>query len=102
MSRSIPAHFTPEQRDFLEVVTDSWRHVFLRATAGAGKTTTLTEAAWQLETQGVYFAYNRHAVTDLQSRLPPRVRALTLHAHGHRLLRDRGFRQGSCGHPPSV
>lgn len=89
MSRSIPAHFTPEQRDFLEVVTDSWRHVFLRATAGAGKTTTLTEAAWQLETQGVYFAYNRHAVSDLQSRLPRRVRALTLHAHGHRLLRDR-------------
>lgn len=89
MSRPIPAHFTPEQRAFLTAVTDSDRHLFLRATAGAGKTTTLSEAAWQLESRGVYFAYNKHAVADLQPRLPDRVRALTLHAHGYRLLAER-------------
>ncbi|WP_304524742.1 UvrD-helicase domain-containing protein [Deinococcus sp. 6GRE01] len=88
MSRSIPAQFTIEQRQFMTAVTTSRRHLFLRATAGAGKTTTLTEAAWHLEERGVYFAYNRHAVSDLQPRLPDRVRALTLHAHGFRLLQQ--------------
>nr|WP_255639325.1 UvrD-helicase domain-containing protein [Deinococcus betulae] len=71
----------------MTIVRDTGRHVFLRATAGAGKTTTLVEAAWHLG-RGVYFAYNRHAVADLQARLPPRMRALTLHAHGYRLLHD--------------
>ncbi|PTA66619.1 DNA helicase UvrD [Deinococcus arcticus] len=72
----------------MTAVRDTPRHLFLRATAGAGKTTTLTEAAWHLEARGVYFAYNKHAVADLQPRLPERVRALTLHAHGYRLLQD--------------
>ncbi|GGS08870.1 UvrD-helicase domain-containing protein [Deinococcus sedimenti] len=89
MSRPIPTNFTPEQRAFLTAVTDSNRHLFLRATAGAGKTTTLSEAAWHLEGRGVYFAYNRHAVADLQPRLPDRMRALTLHAHGFRLLQQQ-------------
>ncbi|GGN46724.1 hypothetical protein GCM10010842_37530 [Deinococcus daejeonensis] len=87
-TRAIPQYFTPEQQRFMAAVRDTRRHLFLRATAGAGKTTTLTEAAWQLEARGVYFAYNKHAVADLQPRLPERVRALTLHAHGYRLLQD--------------
>ncbi|MFC6663682.1 UvrD-helicase domain-containing protein [Deinococcus multiflagellatus] len=86
-TRAIPAHFTAEQEHFMTVVRDTGRHVFLRATAGAGKTTTLVEAAWHLG-RGVYFAYNKHAVSDLQARLPPRMRAMTLHAHGYRLLHD--------------
>lgn len=86
MSRSIPAHFTPEQRVFLTAVTTSRRHLFLRATAGAGKTTTLSEAAWHLIERGVYFVYNKHAVADFQPRLPDRMRALPLHAHGYRLM----------------
>ncbi|WP_233555397.1 UvrD-helicase domain-containing protein [Deinococcus sp. RM] len=87
-TRAIPAHFTAEQQRFMAAVRDTRRHLFLRATAGAGKTTTLTEAAWHLDVRGVYFAYNKHAVADLQPRLPERVRALTLHAHGFRLLQD--------------
>ena len=86
--RAIPPHFTPEQRAFLAYVTQTPTHIFLRATAGAGKTTTLLEAAWQLGQPGVYFAYNKHAVADLQPRLPRQVRARTLHAHGLSLLKS--------------
>lgn len=69
-------------------VRDTARHLVLRATAGSGKTTTLAEAAWHLDTTRpvVYFAYNKHAVTDVGPRLPPRVSASTLHAYGLRVL----------------
>lgn len=87
-TREIPAHFTPQQRAFLTQVRDTQEPLFLRATAGAGKTTTLVEAAWHLPQHGVYFAYNKHAVAELQLRLPDRLRARTLHAHGLRLLRQ--------------
>lgn len=86
-TREIPAHFTPQQRAFLTQVRDTDAPLFLRATAGAGKTTTLVEASWHLPQHGVYFAYNKDAVVDLQPRLPDRLRARTLHAHGLRLLR---------------
>lgn len=88
LARDIPAHFTWQQRAFIEMVRDTGHHIFLRATAGAGKTTTLVEAAYHLPQRGVFFAYNKHAVTDLQSRLPSRMRARTLHAHGIMLLRQ--------------
>ncbi|MBB6017045.1 UvrD-helicase domain-containing protein [Deinococcus radiopugnans] len=87
--RAIPPHFTTEQRAFLSCVITTPAHIFLRATAGAGKTTTLLEAAWQLGQPGVYFAYNKHAVADLQPRLPRPVRARTLHAHGLGLLNSQ-------------
>ncbi|CAM3179557.1 DNA 3'-5' helicase [Deinococcus saxicola] len=87
--RVIPPHFTPEQRAFLSCATTTQAHIFLRATAGAGKTTTLLEAAWHLQQYGVYFAYNKHAVSDLQPRLPRQVRARTLHAHGLGLLNSQ-------------
>nr|WP_221284430.1 UvrD-helicase domain-containing protein [Deinococcus humi] len=73
----------------MSCVTTTPAHIFLRATAGAGKTTTLLEAAWQLGQPGVYFAYNKHAVADLQPRLPRQVRARTLHAHGLGLLNSQ-------------
>ncbi|BDP44304.1 hypothetical protein DAETH_42730 (plasmid) [Deinococcus aetherius] len=86
--RAIPRHFTPQQRAFVGAVRDTERHLVLRATAGSGKTTTLAEAAWHLDTARpvMYFAYNKHAVTDVGPRLPPRVSASTLHAYGLRVL----------------
>lgn len=86
--RAIPRQFTSQQQAFVRAVRDTERHLVLRATAGSGKTTTLTEAAWHLDTARpvVYFAYNKHAVTEVGPRLPPRVSASTLHAYGLRVL----------------
>lgn len=86
--RRIPAHFTAQQRAFVQAVRDTPQHLVLRATAGSGKTTTLTEAAWHLDVGRpvIYFAYNKHSVTEVGPRLPPRVWASTLHAYGRRLL----------------
>ncbi|UQN09669.1 UvrD-helicase domain-containing protein [Deinococcus sp. QL22] len=91
--RPIPAQFTLQQREFVEAVRASGRHLVLRATAGSGKTTTLTEAAWHLgsesggsDVKGVYFAYNKHSVEAVGPRLPPGIRASTLHAYGRRVL----------------
>ncbi|WP_344982798.1 UvrD-helicase domain-containing protein [Deinococcus rubellus] len=83
---SIPAHFTAQQRAFLEAVLGTPDHLFLKATAGAGKTTTLAAAAHALKQKGVYFAYNKHAVADLAPRLPRRIKARTLHAYGLGIL----------------
>ncbi|MFB9993182.1 UvrD-helicase domain-containing protein [Deinococcus oregonensis] len=86
--RPIPAQFTPQQREFVEAVRSSGRHLVLRATAGSGKTTTLTEAAWHLGAgvKAVYFAYNKHSVTAVGPRLPAGIGASTLHAYGRRVL----------------
>ncbi|THF71521.1 DNA helicase UvrD [Deinococcus sp. Arct2-2] len=91
--RSIPVQFTPQQREFVEAVRASGRHLVLRATAGSGKTTTLTEAAWHLGAgsqaagvRAVYFAYNKHSVEAVGPRLPAGIRASTLHAYGRRVL----------------
>ncbi|WP_191300441.1 UvrD-helicase domain-containing protein [Deinococcus indicus] len=84
--RPVPAHFTAEQAAVVSAVRDSGRHLLIRATAGSGKTTTLTEAAWHAGPRSVYFVYNRHATAGVAGRLPPDLPARTLHAHGLGLL----------------
>ncbi|GGK36299.1 hypothetical protein GCM10008955_32740 [Deinococcus malanensis] len=85
----------------MHAVRDTTDHLMLRATAGSGKTTTLTEAAWHLHTlkPAVYFAYNKHPVEGVAARLPERVRASTLHAFGRRILcQHRNTQLGiNCG-----
>ncbi|WP_189093843.1 UvrD-helicase domain-containing protein, partial [Deinococcus ruber] len=88
LSRPIPSHFTDQQIAFLEAVRDTTGHLMLRATAGSGKTTTLTEAAWHLNPRQTawYFAYNKHSVDGISPRLPRHVKAATPHAYGRRIL----------------
>ncbi|WP_216326024.1 UvrD-helicase domain-containing protein [Deinococcus aestuarii] len=82
--RPVPPRFTAQQALVVRVVRDTAQHVMVRATAGSGKTTTLTEAAWHLPDPAgaVYFVYNKHATQGVQGRLPPGLPARTLHAHG--------------------
>ncbi|WP_291430212.1 UvrD-helicase domain-containing protein [Deinococcus sp.] len=96
--RSVPPHFTAQQRAVVVAVRDSGRHLMIRATAGSGKTTTLTEAAWHAGPRSVYFVYNRHATAGVASRLPPGLPARTLHAHGLGLL-YRGHQPGRAQEP---
>ncbi len=86
--RPIPARFTAQQVAFITAVRDESNHLMLRATAGSGKTTTLTEAAWHLPTTGraTYFAFNKHSVDGIAPNLPRHVNASTLHAYGRRIL----------------
>ena len=84
--RPVPAQFTAEQAAVVSAVRDSGRHLLIRATAGSGKTTTLTEAAWHAGPRSVYFVYNRHATAGVAGRLPPDLPARTLHGHGLGLL----------------
>lgn len=99
--RPVPAHFTAEQAAVVSAVRDSGRHLLIRATAGSGKTTTLTEAAWHAGPRSVYFVYNRHATAGVAGRLPPDLPARTLHAHGLGLLvRELQGRRGGAGPGP--
>jgi len=79
---------SPQQQAFLDAVNRDRRHLILRATAGSGKTSTLIHAAWQLsdEPGTMYFAYNKHAAQDVAGKLPPAVKARTLHGHGLSIL----------------
>ena len=77
-------HFTAQQRTFIQAVRDSRKPLYLRATAGAGKTTTIKEAAWHVPAteKAAYFVYNRTAREEVGPGLPPHVPARTLHADG--------------------
>ncbi|MFC3606164.1 UvrD-helicase domain-containing protein [Deinococcus soli (ex Cha et al. 2016)] len=88
----MPPRFTAQQAQVVQYVADSSRHLLIRATAGSGKTTTLTEAAWHLPdfTRAVYFVYNTHATAGVAPRLPAGIPARTLHAHGMGLLARTG------------
>ncbi|GGS44045.1 UvrD-helicase domain-containing protein [Deinococcus knuensis] len=99
--RPVPPHFTAQQRAVIEAVRDSGRHLMIRATAGSGKTTTLTEAAWHAGPRSVYFVYNRHATAGVAGRLPPGLSARTLHAHGLGLL-SRELPAGRGGDRPGA
>ena len=87
-TRDVPARFVPQQLDFLRALGTTRDHILLRATAGSGKTTTLVEGAWHLglAVNPVYYVYNRHATEGVGPRLPPNVRAMTLHAGGRGTL----------------
>ncbi|MFC6662442.1 UvrD-helicase domain-containing protein [Deinococcus multiflagellatus] len=88
----MPLQFTAQQRRVVQMVRDTAEHLLIRATAGSGKTTTLTEAAWHLPTpsSALYFVYNKHAAQGVEQRLPPGMQARTLHAYGLGLLARTG------------
>ncbi|GAA5513074.1 ATP-dependent DNA helicase Rep [Deinococcus carri] len=85
------------QQAVLDFVRSGVGHGVVLATAGSGKTFTLTEVAGVLpqDLEARYLAYNAHVARELASRLPRHVRAQTIHALGKRALQARypGVRQ---------
>lgn len=89
-----PGPVTPEfrpsryQQAIFEFVRSGTGDGVVRATAGSGKTTTLVEIARQLpdDLSACFLAYNRHTAGELRDRLPPHVRAETVHALGRKSL----------------
>lgn len=64
------------------------RHGVVRATAGAGKTTTLIQVAEELprDLSICFLAFSNVAKEELKKRLPKGVRSMTVHALGRRTL----------------
>ncbi|UFA51986.1 UvrD-helicase domain-containing protein [Deinococcus radiophilus] len=88
MSTFQPSHYQQAIFDFVRSGTGDG---VVRATAGAGKTTTLVEIAKQLpsDLDAVFLAFNTHTANELRARLPRHVRACTVHSLGRRSLLDR-------------
>lgn len=78
--------FTPSQYQidiFNFVENPSNGSLFIEATAGSGKTTSIIEAAKRIKSnKAIFLAYNRHIADELKTRLPSRITTLTLHQLG--------------------
>lgn len=84
---------TPEQLAIIEAAQSSTDNLIITALAGSAKTTTLRLIAEALRnTPTLCLAFNKKAATDLQERLPPNTKAMTLNGLGHRAWMSRGTR----------
>ncbi|HEX7004745.1 MAG TPA: UvrD-helicase domain-containing protein [Trueperaceae bacterium] len=86
------------QERIIEFVTSGQGNGVVRATAGAGKTSTLVAVASNLDpaSRACFLAFGREAAAELARRLPPWVAAMTVHSLGRstveRSLRSSGRR----------
>lgn len=73
---------TAEQQTAINLANDDTvKRLKILAFAGAGKTSTLTMIAESMPTQkGIYLAFNKAIVADIQKKLPPNVEAKTFHS----------------------
>lgn len=78
------------QRRVLEFVRSGTGNAVVRATAGAGKTTTLVQVAEALprDLRACFLAYGKDASLELANRLPKHVPAKTTHSLGWTILKD--------------
>lgn len=73
---------TAEQQTAINLANDDTvKRLKILAFAGAGKTSTLTMIAQSMpEHKGIYLAFNKAIVADIQKKLPPNVEARTFHS----------------------
>ncbi len=76
------------QQAILDHLARPGGHVVIHATAGAGKTTVLTQiaAAQPSRSRQLYLAFARDAANELRRRLPPLVDTRTVHSLGRQVL----------------
>jgi DNA helicase-2/ATP-dependent DNA helicase PcrA len=79
--------WTPQQEAVFEAVHGVVSHVLVQAVAGAGKTSTIVEAAQRAPGKSCFVCFNKHIATELQNRLNGAAQASTLHALGYRSVR---------------
>src|SRR5690625_4355357 len=93
---SSPSHLSPYQQRIIGFARAGRGHGVIRATAGAGKTTTLVAVASSLpRTKRVAFlAFARDAANELRDRLPRHVEAMTVHKLGRSFLTGNLTRKG--------
>lgn len=84
---------TPEQLAIVEAAQSTTDNLIITALAGAAKTTTLRLIAEALpKTPILCLAFNKKIATEMQERLPPNTKAMTLNGLGHRAWMSRGKR----------
>jgi DNA helicase-2/ATP-dependent DNA helicase PcrA len=79
--------WTPQQQAVFDAVHGTELHLLVQAVAGAGKTSTIVEAARRAPGKSCFLAFNRHIAGELRSRLGGAAQASTLHALGFRAVR---------------
>lgn len=80
---------TEEQVDIVAAATSSDRNLLVSALAGAAKTSTLELIAAALPNVEILaLAFNKKMAAEMQARMPPNVKAMTLNALGHRTWMD--------------
>jgi superfamily I DNA/RNA helicase len=78
---------TPQQEAIFDFLFIDTGHLAVDAVAGAGKTTTLVQAAGMCGRNVGFTAFNTHIATELQQRLGDTAQASTLHGLGYGILR---------------
>lgn len=77
---------TPEQTAAISAARDTDDNLLISALAGAAKTTTLVKIAEALPSvEMLCLAFNKKIALEMQERLPPNCKAMTLNALGHRV-----------------
>lgn len=91
LSQNVKESMKPSvyQQAILDRLATHEDNLLIEATAGSGKTTTLTQIAKALPSQSRVLAlcFNKSVSTTLQTRMPPNARCSTIHAEGYLILR---------------
>lgn len=82
MTKKIPSKYQKNIYSFVQTDTKS---AIINASAGSGKTFTIVESTKLLKKSDVLLlAFNRSIAQELQKKIPPFAKALTLNSVGHR------------------
>lgn len=83
--------FAPDkyQTEILRAFTQTEKQLFVRATAGSGKTTTLLYLMEYVTpgTQAVSMAFSKNIQLELASKIPKHIESMTIHSYGNGILR---------------
>jgi ATP-dependent DNA helicase UvrD/PcrA len=80
---------TPQQQDVFDCAIHGTRHIIVNASAGSGKTWTITETARRISPRAisVFLAFNKRIADTLRTKLPPYCQAKTFHSHSYGALK---------------
>lgn len=78
---------SPYQQAIFDYIENGAGNLIVNAVAGAGKTTTLVQAAQLIKGKGLFLAFNKHIADELAGRLAgTRMVAKTIHSIGNAML----------------
>lgn len=84
---------TPQQQSVIDWVRTGEGSAIVVAVAGAGKTTTLIEAAQHMQGAVLALAFNKTIAGEMKERMPLGVEVMTAHACGLRALSKGGAKR---------